>query len=136
MSLLGVKRTCLVALHMSAFDPKRTPTASCLFDCGTAKIGQSCSCGKSCYSFVVVNPQDDLVGKTSTTGRAVRYQSDGIVINLAFLDTAARKAVCEFIALNNESPTVQVRMISHCCLAIFLYEDLRANIRIIRPSAI
>ena len=22
--LLGVKRTCLVALHMSAFDPKRT----------------------------------------------------------------------------------------------------------------
>jgi hypothetical protein len=24
MSLLGVKRTCLFALHMSAFDPKRT----------------------------------------------------------------------------------------------------------------
>ena len=24
MSLLGVKRTCRVALHMSAFDPKRT----------------------------------------------------------------------------------------------------------------
>ena len=23
-SLLGVKRTCLVAAHMSAFDPKRT----------------------------------------------------------------------------------------------------------------
>ena len=23
-SLLGVKRTCLFALHMSAFDPKRT----------------------------------------------------------------------------------------------------------------
>jgi hypothetical protein len=23
-SLLGVKRTCLIALHMSAFDPKRT----------------------------------------------------------------------------------------------------------------
>jgi ABC transporter substrate binding protein len=27
-SLLGVKRTCLVALHMSAFDPKRTSTSS------------------------------------------------------------------------------------------------------------
>jgi len=24
-SLLGVKRTCRFALHMSAFDPKRTP---------------------------------------------------------------------------------------------------------------
>jgi hypothetical protein len=28
MSLLGVKRTCLVALHESAFDPKRTSTTS------------------------------------------------------------------------------------------------------------
>jgi hypothetical protein len=27
MSLLGVKRTWLVAAHMSAFDPKRTSTA-------------------------------------------------------------------------------------------------------------
>jgi hypothetical protein len=25
MSLLGVKRTCLFAMQMSAFDPKRTP---------------------------------------------------------------------------------------------------------------
>ena len=28
MSLSGVKRTCLLALHMSAFDPKRTSGAN------------------------------------------------------------------------------------------------------------
>ena len=33
-SLLGVKRTCLFALHMSAFDPKRTSAdLTSLFSC-------------------------------------------------------------------------------------------------------
>ena len=36
-SLLGVKRTCLFALHMSAFDPKRTyPTIPASFNPPTA----------------------------------------------------------------------------------------------------
>ena len=39
--LLGVKRTCLFALHMSAYDPKRTSLALVLFTVATVRQQQN-----------------------------------------------------------------------------------------------